>query len=271
MKNLKFLFALIAMTFVISATTFHVANASKVASSTISTIGTTLAVAPIFGASRHRAIVKSLDETYNGKVPAGQKRRGPRKYIISPSFLRVEQTLVNNQPNYRFDIMRRGSGDKLSEQKLEQNDLFVITDLAIFIAKQEKLKIGKEVMQTYPNQVVFPAAAGFDPEDLEAIYAGALSLKVKNTVQIENLPMINFRNVPSTQQSAATNRSETSQGALLELGSLIKIHGRNENEINLRLPAFAAQWASVVGTHDHILVFHPFGYLIKGVSADLDN
>jgi hypothetical protein len=84
--------------------------------------------------------------------------------------------------------------------------------------------------------------------------------------------MHHFRSVPTSQQTAATNRSETQQGGgCYEMGNVIKLHGRNENEVTVQLPSYAGvQWASVDAAKDNILVFHPFGFLIKGVSQDLE-
>lgn len=204
--------------------------------------------------NRDRQIYNTLLKKYPGQ-------------IISPDFLRIEQELKNTTGSYVFPI-ETTSGQGIMERKLDRNDLFVVTGLMIALLAEADATPGAGVLQTYPNQIVFPAAAGFNPDHLEAIYNGKLSLKIQSKVNIEGMSMQHFRYVPETQQSAATNKSEYSvDKAAYPLGTLINLKGTMNVEVKVEFNTFnAMQIASVAAGVKHKIVFHPFGYLIKGAA-----
>lgn len=204
--------------------------------------------------NRDRQIYNTLLKKYPGQ-------------IISPDFLRIEQELKNTTGSYVFPI-ETTSGQGIMERKLDRNDLFVITGLGIFLLAETEATPGAGVLQTYPNQIVFPAAAGFNPDHLEAIYNGKLSLKIQSKVNIEGMSMQHFRVVPETQQSAATNKSQFSiERAAYQLGTLINLKGTMNVEVKVEFNTFnAMQIAAVAAGVKHKIVFHPFGYLIKGAA-----
>jgi len=207
--------------------------------------------------ARERSIFNALLKKYPGAIP-------------SPGFLRSEAELRNSNGTYTFRV-DKNSGELVTELKLDRNDIFVITDLAVYLAAQDQTKMGMEVLQTYPNKTVFPAVVGppaFEPDHLEAIYNGRLSLKIANKVNIEAMSMHNFRVVPQTQQSAATNKSQYSRNAAgYALGSIIYLKGNMDIEVKIEFNSFdniaiQAQTANIKNK----LVFHPYGFLIKGQS-----
>lgn len=204
--------------------------------------------------NRDRQIYNSLVKKYPGQ-------------IISPDYLRIEQDLTNTKGSYVFPI-ETTSGQGLLERKLDRNDIFVITSLGIFLLAEVDTTPGAGVLQTYPNQTVFPAAAGFNPDHLEAIYNGKLSLKVQSKMNIEGMSMLHFRYVPETQQSAAGNKSQYSvDRAAYPLGSLIALKGTMNVEVKVEFNTFAnIQIAAVAANTKHKIVFMPFGYLIKGAA-----
>jgi hypothetical protein len=207
-------------------------------------------------ANRHRQIFNALVKKYGSDSNP------------SPGFLRVEQELKNSTGTYRFAIDTQ-SGGQATELKLDRNDLFVVTDLAFYLLREDATKLGAQVLQTYPNETEFAAVAGppaFTPGHLEAIYNGKFSLKIQSKVNIEAMSMHHFRYVPETQQSAATNKSMLSLGeAAYPLGSLLYLKGSMDVEVKVEFNTFdgiaiQAQTANIKNK----LVFHPYGYLIKG-------
>lgn len=206
--------------------------------------------------ARHRQIFNALVKKY------GQDA------VPSPGFLRVEQELKNSSGVYRFPIDTQ-SGSGVTELKLDRNDLFVVTDLAFYLLREDATKLGASVLQTYPNETEFAAVVGppaFTPGHLEAIYNGKFSLKIQSKVNIEAMSMHHFRYVPETQQSAATNKSQYSiEKAAYPLGSLLYLKGTMDVEVKVEFNTFdaiaiQAQTANIKNK----LVFHPYGYLIKG-------
>lgn len=207
-------------------------------------------------ASSSRGIFNQLKLEYPGKQ-------------VSPGYLRVEQTLINSTGKYKFNIKSIG-GEVATEAKLDRNDLFVATGIGVFLLREVTAEIGGQALQSYPNQTIFPAAAGFNPVDMEAIYNGFFSLKIATTVNIEKLSMLNFRRAPQTQQSAATNYSQFNlDEAIYNPGSLIYLHGTADTEVVVEYNSFAGiEIASVVAGTLNKLVFMPVGYLIKGAAKN---
>jgi hypothetical protein len=204
-------------------------------------------------ANRHRQIFNALVKKYGADA------------VPSPGFLRVEQELKNSTGTYRFPIDTQ-SGSQPTELKLDRNDLFVVTDLAIYLLSEDGTKLGLAVPQTYPNEQVFTAAAGFTPGHLEAIYNGKYSLKIQSKVNIEAMSMHHFRYVPETQQSGAANKSEYSiDKAAYPLGSLLYLKGSMDVEVKVEFNTFdGIQVQAVAANTKNKLVFHPYGFLLKG-------
>ena len=204
-------------------------------------------------ANRHRQIFNALVKKYGADA------------VPSPGFLRVEQELKNSTGTYRFPIDTQ-SGAQATEQKLDRNDLFVVTDLAFYLLMEDSTKLGLAIPQTYPNEVAFAAVAGFTPGHLEAIYNGKFSLKIQSKVNIEAMSMHHFRYVPETQQSAAANKSEFSlDRAAYPLGSLLYLKGTMDVEVKVEFNTFdGIQIQAVAAATKNKLIFHPYGYLIKG-------
>lgn len=233
----------------------------------------------VFSSPRHDKIRAGLDRKFNYteiKDRSGKslwKKKGGEQYVPAPHYLRVDAEILNNQSTYKFNMTNTaGLPTTPVERRLDSNDLFVVTDLLIGIVAQDQTKIGKEVIQTYPNQTVFVAAAGtFDPTDLEAIYNGSLYLKTGRKVNIEAESLLKYRHVPQTQQSSGTNKSMFVWREAVHQVEPIYLHGRKENEIKIEIPAFnGILMQAVAANTKNKIVFMPFGYLIKGISADID-
>jgi hypothetical protein len=209
--------------------------------------------------NRDREIFKMLSEKFKGTG-----------LVPSPGFLRVEKTLTNSNGSYKFDI-KDTSGYSASEVKLDRNDLFVITDLAIYLLKEDTTKVGANCLQTFPNELEFVAAAGFTPAHLETIYNGKFSLKIASRVNIEAMSMQQFRKVPQTQQTATVKNQYSVEEAVYSLPSLLFIKGTMDVEPKVDFNTFdGMQIQAVAANTNNKLVFHPYGFLIKsGATVDL--
>jgi hypothetical protein len=241
MKNIL-TFALILIVGAISIATAHAGVAGAV-------IMAGVAVMP-----RDRALFNKLVTDYKGNTP-------------SPSYLRVEQTLTNSKGVYEFKF-KRTDNEADTEVKLDQGDIFVITHLAVYLLKEDSTKIGIGVLQSFVNQQVFASATGFTPSHLESIYSGKLQLKVGQEIKIESLSMQEFRYVPTTQQSSATNLSEyNAKDAKYTPDMLITLSGKRDNTVTITFPTFASMAiAAVANNTKNKLVLHPYGYLIRNAA-----
>lgn len=212
-------------------------------------------------ADRDRKIFKATEDIL--KKVHGANAEG---MIISPSFLRAEVALSNSKGVYKFDLKKTGN-EVQTEVKLDRNDLFVVTRIGLFLAQQVASSIGKEVLQSYPNATVF-GVAGANAADLEAIYNGTTSLKIGSRVNIEKMPNHFFRFVPTTQQSSATNKSETNIiDATYAPAPLISLHGTMDIELSVEFPTFAGfDVEATTPATDGVakLVTCLYGFIVKG-------
>jgi hypothetical protein len=181
-----------------------------------------------------------------------------------PSYLRIEQTLVDGQGNYNFNL-KVESGMIVTERKLDRNDIFVATHMCVYLIKQSTTKIGLEVPQTYPNSQVFTSASAYDLTNLQAIYNGHMWIKTEQTVNAEAIPMLKFLYIPETQKSAAGNYSQFKiEEHAYYPGIVFVFKGWSSIEIKIEFPT----WSGITlqtGEAGYVtkLVFMPFDFLLK--------
>jgi len=185
------------------------------------------------------------------------------------SYLRIENPIINNQSLYKFPILNQG-GELSVEKKLDKNDLFVVTRIGLFIYSRDTStgNQASQPLQTYPNEVYFPAVAGFTPSHLETVYSGELNVKKGTTVVLESYDTMNFRYVPTTQQSGAANKSERGRdtgfaGAV----PTMFLPGREQVSIEAKFNTFnGIQWQAVTANLENRLALFLRGFLVKGAN-----
>jgi len=211
----------------------------------------------VVDAGYDREIFQTLKNRYKGLV-------------ISPAKLRASVDLSNSESTYVFPMLEDGGQTVAlkTEQRLNKNDVFFMTAIGFAIVEDLEAKPGIAVPQTYPNPFIFTQAA-----DLEAVYNGILTYKVGTTEYITTLDLQRFRDVPETQQTAATNRNQNNGLAgVIPLASHYKIRGTDQVEFSAKLPVYngIVLESVAVGTKTR-MILTPIGFLIKnGASADKD-
>jgi hypothetical protein len=162
--------------------------------------------------------------------------------IISEGYIRVETKLINGKGIYEFSIVRDSNSDSITERKIDRNDKFLVTELAFFLMARLETKKGVEVLQTYPNPVVFTNKAKTGSfTDLECMFNGRLSVKVGQTNFIEGMDTLRFRNVPQVQQSSSNaNTQSGGKMGFFETTPQILLSGDQKNEIRIEAPVDSA-------------------------------
>lgn len=198
--------------------------------------------------------------------------------ITSPGFLRVEQRIVNGRTKYEFVLQRDTNSDSITEQKLDRNDKFVMSRLGIFLMRRSTLLYGNEVLQTYPNPIVFPTEVGnnFVTQHMEAFYNGKMSFTVGQTKWIEALDTRRFRHVPATQEALVTNtdgatvtivsRNDNSESyensGMIDLTPQITINGDAKTVVAIDVPIMADHKVKTgLQYHDDFIVLIGRGFL----------
>ena len=175
----------------------------------------------------------------------------PNNPVIAPDFIRMEAYLVNGKSEYEFFHKLLGN-ESATENKLNEQDAFRVTDIGIFLLQESTTVPGIGVLQTYPNPIVFPDESGaIQTAHLEHIYNGRFVGKIGDTTYLPGMPVQACRVVNTAQQTnATTNRSER-HGSDGYIGSTPQytLKGRENNSLKLVVPANSAQKVeSVSGT-----------------------
>lgn len=209
--------------------------------------------------------------SYENAVLMELKKKYP-KAITSPSFLRMEEVLQNGKNLFQFKVLNVGN-ESSTEVKLDKADSFFVTKLSLFLTKRDKVLQDEVIqpLQTYPNETFFaPVANVFVPSHMEAIYNAKLNIKKNSSVVLEKYPTKSFRDVPTTQQTSASNKSEINSSSAKELlNPTFSISGGQQVEISLDVPSFAnMKWAADPATNlEHRMVMMLEGFLVKGVNV----
>ena len=126
---------------------------------------------------------------------------GTTDFIVSQKTLRIQQELVANRNSYLFDFYEASNQPGSTELRLNRNDLFFVTDLALCLAKQDKTAgdYGNYPLFTSPDPNYFIGNDGggnLEAHALETIYNGTLTIKTSPVERIKEFLTNNFRYVP---------------------------------------------------------------------------
>jgi hypothetical protein len=181
-------------------------------------------------ANRKRAHLNELLKEYPGT-------------IIYEDYIRLEQRIDDQKSLYSFDprtAMLKDINFRVNQKGVADNDVFVVTDLSMFIDCRPIEKQSAAVLQTYPNAIAF-ANSNCNPEDLEVFYNGQLTFKVGATIYINSDTTRKFRSVPQTQQdTTATTLFSQSANDLdfVAIEPTVILSGKQDSKINLNFNYF---------------------------------
>lgn len=192
--------------------------------------------------------------------------------VINESFLRIEKVLKNTTSVYDFNL-KDTSDTEAIERKLDINDSFLVGGIALAVYKRDKTAPYNEELQFYPNPQHFTGGTNFSVKDLEVLYKGSLEFKVGNTVNAEALSTLDFRHVPETQQTAATNHAQFCLDEVVkQLSPNFLLRGSKSNSIKLTAPMSdgALNWAHDDANQETRVVLYLTGMQIKGMNELTD-
>jgi hypothetical protein len=184
---------------------------------------------------------------------------------VTESFLRQDVTLVNGQSTYNFNFSEvTAGGTPLPQKLLAQTDLFVCTSLGYGLLRSVTGEEGTAIFQTYVNDTLFPAAAGFTPGDLRVFWNGSIVISVGQTKLWNGLDTFRFWYVPQTQESATIDFSQNEDnGGFIPMMPIWKLFGQSNNLLTVNIAAFATmEVASVVAGTLNKLTVIPRGFIV---------
>jgi len=131
----------------------------------------------------------------------------PNSAILSQSYLRFENTLSTTKTSYDFGVLNNqtisGQAQTPTEQRLNLQDAFYISELMVYIAKASSTTDASFKLSTYPSPTVFTTAGA--AAALYTLYNGVLSLTVNNRQIVPASDLQKFLQAPQTQATGAAN------------------------------------------------------------------
>lgn len=199
------------------------------------------------------------------------------KVYAEPSKIRIETDLLAGVGTYEFDIKKTDIRN-MREVSIDRNDVFIPNYLGILLSVQDDSKPSAEVLASFPlyNDGVNPSpyAAGFQNNDIEALYNGKFTWTIDNGVLFSSYPTEHFRRVPRTQgeflldsQDAAVSQEILPQWDILDACELlyprITIAGTRDHRIRINFDGAGLTFPVTTG-HTAKLVLYMDGFLVKG-------
>lgn len=189
-------------------------------------------------------------------------------FIITESNLRVEQLLANNQNQYQFDLYEgNGNTDRALEIKLNRNDLYFATHIALGITKYDPSKTpvwyGNYPIFTYPDSNYFVgtgSSAAVEYQALETIYQGELIFSTGNVNRFGPLMTDTLKYTPNRPYELGVADSSATTAVFPEYGPTpaargfhrltpnLVIDGQQTNKFTLTLGA--GDYTNIAGATD---------------------
>lgn len=170
-----------------------------------------------------------------------------KDYIISDHTLRLESALAAGQNSYNFDLYQNPGADRPLENKLNRNDVLIITDIALGITKQDTsttpARYGNYPLYHFPDPGFFlgvPAAGLTEAQCLEVIYNGKFRLKTNNTDRIPNFLTNDLRYSPRRTFASAVHGQygpDLSNRGFYSLEPHVILNGQQNNLVTLEVGA----------------------------------
>lgn len=176
--------------------------------------------------------------------------------VLTPSYLRFEVQLSTTNNQYYFPVKvnepnSQGQAARPTEVRLHDQDAFYATGMMLYISKlttngNTAPYPTNMMLDTYPNAITYPLAfaAGTPPgaSTIETLYNGKLTLNVNERTLLTALPLSDFRQVPQTQLTGATNSpiSQFDGTGLQFIEPNLVFIGTKKNILNIVLPSTIA-------------------------------
>lgn len=191
----------------------------------------------------------------------------PGKAGLTQSSLRFEAPLATNQATYTLDTLVNETLNPayVTQQKLNLQDAFVISEIGIFIGVANSSAVTETVVKqyTYPSPTVFGAAPALA---LYGVYNGNMSLTVAQRTILPVWDVQRHLYVPQTQLTAAVNSPvdeiDMSCDGFYPVEPNIILQGNKKNVLQISLGAAPA---NVLANSRIVIICR--GILVQEVTA----
>lgn len=126
--------------------------------------------------------------------------KGYTDAVVTQSTLQLEAVVSATETILRFKLTDDAGGNRKTERRLLRDDVFMVTDLGLFVKAAANTNDVTAVMATYPNPAIFSTAGAASA--LETLYAGVLKLTVENRIYLPGWELMQHKFVPQIQNAA---------------------------------------------------------------------
>jgi len=130
---------------------------------------------------------------------AGVKDLDINTFKLTQSYIRLEQPLVAGQTLYTFPLLANQGATFNTEQRLNLQDSFVISEIGMFVAGPTSATDTTFKLFAYPNFFLFAANSA----PMQALYNGKLNISVNNNTILPAWDLQRHWCTNQVQQNAA--------------------------------------------------------------------
>ena len=188
----------------------------------------------------------------NAKLLLQQNGYNVGQAKLTQSQIRSEVLMTTGSTRLHFPVLINDSqnGNAFStEKRLQLQDVFIVSAMALAVAKPASATDGGFDLFTYSNLSVFTTANV--PAAIRGVYAnGNISVAVDNDQVVPYLPTNIFYKAPFTQQAANADYTTSginlldsrdgSQDGIMQIEPNLIWSGNSQIDVNLNLPAAMA-------------------------------
>jgi hypothetical protein len=186
-------------------------------------------------------------------IMAAYKAKG-QSPILTQSSLRLEMDLTTAQTNYIFQLLQNEGTLKKCEKRLNQNDAFSITGIAVYLANPASVDDTEFDLLTYPDKGIFTTSGV--AAALNGVYNGNLKLTVNGTVFVDAYDILKHKHRPVTQETSTTDPSMVYKDAgVVDCVPYLNISGAKKNIFEMQLPKAVSV---IQGITRVVIVLHGF-------------
>lgn len=166
---------------------------------------------------------------------------------LTQSYLRLEREFIAGLTSYEFPMLINQINQQQgvmfnTEQRLNQQDSFVTSEVGIFLAAPASGTDATFLLDTYSNPVVYGANA----VAMQTLYNGQLSVTVNNDILIPTWDVARHYYAPETQATAAPGAGSPLDQRRLSCDGFYPMEpnvvfiGSKKNVVKIELPAAPA-------------------------------
>ncbi|MCB0707429.1 MAG: hypothetical protein KDC34_19065 [Saprospiraceae bacterium] len=169
-------------------------------------------------------------------------------FIVNQADLRLEEVLTADKNQYEFSLYENSASDRKLERKLNRNDLFFLTHIAVCLTKQDAgaEDYGNYQLFTHPDPNFFVGVSGGNKEyqSLLNVYNGQLSISTEPVERLSGFLTNNFLYIPEKPYLNASSPQVEELGmygptdearGYFRLNPNLILDGNDQNKISLRL------------------------------------